>query len=46
VASPQYKLIFRVPEPGLKRALFALARNGATLENMSEWIQTNEDTRT
>lgn len=39
VASPQHKLIFKVPEPGLKRALFALARNGATVENMSEWIQ-------
>ena len=39
VASPQHKLIFKVPEPGLKRALFALARNGATVEDMSEWIQ-------
>jgi oxazoline/thiazoline dehydrogenase len=39
VASPQHRLIFKVIEPGLKRALFALARNGATIENMSEWIQ-------
>ena len=39
VASPQHRLIFKAIEPGLKRALFALARNGATVEDMSEWIQ-------
>jgi SagB-type dehydrogenase family enzyme len=39
VASPQHQLIFQAIEPGLKRALFALAHNGATVENMSEWIQ-------
>jgi ThcOx helix turn helix domain len=38
VASPQHKLIFQAI-PGLRRALFALARDGATVQNMSEWIQ-------
>jgi oxazoline/thiazoline dehydrogenase len=39
VSSPQHQLIFQAIQPGLKRALFALARDGATVENMSEWIQ-------
>ena len=31
--SPQHKLTFKSVEPGLKKALFALANDGATVEN-------------
>jgi oxazoline/thiazoline dehydrogenase len=39
LADPQHKLTFKSVEPGLKKALFALANNGETLEKMSDWIQ-------
>jgi oxazoline/thiazoline dehydrogenase len=35
----QHQLTFKSVEPGLKKALFALANNGETLEKMSDWIQ-------
>jgi len=37
--SPQHKLTFKVVQPGLKKALFALANNGVTLEKMNNWLQ-------
>jgi oxazoline/thiazoline dehydrogenase len=39
LASPQHKLTFKSPEPGLEKALFALANNGATLEIINSWLQ-------
>jgi oxazoline/thiazoline dehydrogenase len=37
--SPHHKLTFKAVEPGLKKTLFALANNGATLETMNNWLQ-------
>lgn len=39
LASPHHKLTFKAVQPGLKKALFALADNGATLEKMNNWLQ-------
>lgn len=42
LASPQHKLTFKIVQPGLKKALFALANNGATLESINNWIQQDQ----
>jgi len=39
LASLHHKLTFKAVQPGLKKALFALANNGATLEEMNNWLQ-------
>jgi len=39
LASPHHKLTFKAVQPGLKKALFALANKGATLEEMNNWVQ-------
>jgi oxazoline/thiazoline dehydrogenase len=39
LASPRHQLTFKSVEPGLKKALFALANNGATVDEMSNWLQ-------
>lgn len=40
--SPQHKLTFKAVHPGLKKAFFALANNGATLESINNWIQQDQ----
>jgi SagB-type dehydrogenase family enzyme len=37
--SPDHKLTFKSVQPGLKKALFALADRGATLETINNWLQ-------
>ena len=39
LSSPQHKLTFKSVEPGLRKALFAKANNGASSETMSNWLQ-------
>jgi oxazoline/thiazoline dehydrogenase len=39
LASLYHKLTFKSVQPGLKKALLALANNGATLEEMNNWVQ-------
>ena len=39
LASPHHKLTFKAIQPGLKKALFALANKGATLEVINNWLQ-------
>ncbi len=42
LASPHHKLTFKAVEPGFKKALFAFANNGATLETINNWIQQDQ----
>lgn len=42
LASPQHKLTFKSIGPGLKKALLAIANDGATLDEMSSWLQQDQ----
>ena len=39
LASLHHKLTIKAVQPGLNKALLALANNGATLEDMNNWVQ-------
>jgi hypothetical protein len=39
LTSIHHKLIFKAVQPGLNKALFALANNGVILEEMNNWLQ-------
>jgi oxazoline/thiazoline dehydrogenase len=42
LTSPQHQLTFKAVEPGLRKALLALVSEGATLDEMSSWLQQDQ----